>query len=552
MDRSQLIIFNEIKALEDKFKDGNKSKVNMGLLVGMGVAAVGTIASVLYTPETLIQAIPLEPLAQLLIGNTSLALLAGGGGYFFTKGKKETSAALEKAYISRIEKLLEKIQNARPVDKVDFIFNFESSIYPTYQKKSEAILRFDANEKPFHKDILQAEAREKRILPENIADNIKSINKVFRELFSRDVVERPLIETINISNSELNDKQLNELLSAGLGCCGTTNLILSKNRLNSRAIKNLKKYIVERKTAFQNLKTLDLSYNNLSEDALEDLACIVKILGIEQLDLSGNSLNSDGGKENANYISVKLKNFLMNQANFMPSLKVLKLADVNLTDNFSKSLNLMLVKPSILTHLDITNNPHLSARKLRRLFEKGYQINQSVKELLVDGKESLFVTDIEKSKDELYERFKKLPDQVGDAEEPRIVYLLNRFLKQKQVNAKTEDFINEPLHKMMVELTEQILDVREQIFKTPKDYSIPVSEQEFVKTMGNTLPLFYLDMVRTKSTSKIDQRLLVNDERIKEIEEYKDEDYLEREKQIEKAKNIKASDRVLTCIKSVF
>lgn len=549
MDQEQKIIINEIKKLEDKFKEGNKSKVKTGTMIGVGVAAIGAVASVLYTPETLITSIPFEPLAQLLIANAGMALLTGGGGYYFTKGKKEATVKLNNAYTDRVSNFLLKIKDAKPDFKTEFLFNLESTLYPTYQRKTELQVKLDA-EVQAKKVELKLTENEQAILPLNMANYIKEINKTFLHIFNKTFNKRPTIETINISNAELTDNQLGEMLAFGIGCCGTKKLILSKNRLDLKSVQHLKKHIVKKKHAFHSLKILDLSDNNLPEESLEDLKDIVRYLGIEELNISGNPFNRD--ISNFNYISPALKKFLEFQPASMPTLKVLKLAGINLTNNFSKTLNIMISKPSILASLDITNNPNLGSEKLQKLFEKGYKINQSLQELLVDQREGLYVDDIIKKKENKYQEMRAFPEQFGDVDAPGIVYLLNRFFRKKHLNLDVKEFLDEPLLPLLEQLSEMIMKVRMQILQIPKDYSIPVTEKEFVRLMNNDLNLFYIDIVKEEDATVLDPRLFVNQERILEIKDSQPTVYLKDKKKAEELKTIQASDRYVQGLKKAF
>ena len=101
MDQNQKAIITEIRSLERKLQSGNKGKIQIGSLMGIGVAAIGTAVSLGYCPETLIEAIPYAPLTQLLVGNAGLALMMGSGGYFLTNGEKEAKVALDNAFVKR-------------------------------------------------------------------------------------------------------------------------------------------------------------------------------------------------------------------------------------------------------------------------------------------------------------------------------------------------------------------------------------------------------------------------------------------------------------------
>lgn len=554
MDQSQKAIITEIKNLENKFQEGDSRKFKFSKVAGLGVAAVGgaavAVVSVYYNPEILIEAIPYAPLTQMLVGDAILALIAAGSGYFFTNGKKETELLLKQNFSRRLNELLDKLKSNEPGNKVDFIFNLESPVYPAYQRKAHLEVKADIENKRLKKTWPTPFIKENSIMPLNMGDYVEKINATFLELFNKKHDERPIIETINISNAELNDNQFSDMLAFGLGCCGTKKLILSHNRLDLKSVQNLKKAIQDKQSAFHDLKVLDLSYNNLPEEALKEIQEIVKYLGIDELNISGNPFN--GNASDVDLVSELLREFLADQATSMPSLKILKLADINLTDNFSKTLNFMILKPSVLSHLDITHNPNLRQKKLRRLFEKGYQLNQSLRELLVDGKENLSVEGIIRKKDELYEEMKKLPNQLGDLDAPRTIYLLNRFLYLTHIKADTKEFLADPLHKMVQHITTEILKARIKLFKITEDYSIPITEKEFIRFMNDDLNDFYISIVKGKDTSKIDERLFSNEERMVEIKAVTTTMYLLGKEKAENLRALKADDRIIPTIKKAM
>lgn len=509
MDQNQKAIITEIRSLERKLQSGNKGKIQIGSLMGIGVAAIGTAVSLWYCPETLIEAIPYAPLTQLLVGNAGLALMMGSGGYFLTNGEKEAKVALDNAFVKRIDDQFKSLKDPKAGSKIDFIFNIESSVYPEHQKKTkeqvqDAIeIRKGLKTNPF------PQKKEEAILPLNMADYYTKIGLIFSNLFKMVVEKRPLVERIDLKNAEMTDEQFQHLLAFGLGCCGTKTLDLSKNRLTVLSIQTLHSQIVSKKTAFGKLKSLNLSYNNLNKLSLDKIIKIVRYLGIEELDLSGNNLNGSGN--NVNEIDPDLRSFLENQATFMPSLKVLKISDIGLTDNFSKSIKSMIKQPSILTHLDITRHPHLTLRKLQSILNRAYGINQSIREFVIDQPENLNMDSLVQSKNSIYASMYMVSKQEGDKEVPRFIYLLNQFWRRKDEKLDVKDCFSPELYEQLEFISTEIMSVRKKALDIEVDYSIPVTEKEFILFKNKTLYDFYCTASQHRDTNGLDQRLFNKD-----------------------------------------
>ena len=538
-------LITEIKALEEQLKIGDRPKMKGALLGGITGALVGgacVLAAPIVLPSLAIG------LTAGVSGGLSLSVLGAGGGYALTKGKKEVELRLKEKTPNLISTQTKLIENAAPGKRMNFIFNLDSPLYPKYQRKTEEQVKDEINDRkqnnanPFLK-------KKEGVQPLNMADHITGLNKVFMDLFKQSADKRPIIETIEIKNAELNDSQLKELLVFGLGCAGTKNLDLSKNRLTYVATQKLKACIVNKKQSLHDLKKLDLSDNNLTEDALDDIKEIVRHLGIEELNISGNKLN--GWMRDENYISPKLKDFLLYQSHYMPTLKVLKLSNIGLTDNFSRILGDMIEKPSILSHLDITHNPDLGQAKLCRLLEKGFQLNQSLNELLVDQRDNLGVDELINTKNKQYLSMREKRSQPGEINEPRVVYLINCFYQSKLLNEDPRGFLAPELHEMIDTVVEKIQTVRKRIFEIEDDYSILVTEKEFVKIMNKELNFFYMDVIRGKDKTVLNEKLFINAERMAVLRGLSDTVYEIQNDKLEKLRAMKREDRFKPSLKQV-
>lgn len=512
MDQDKSVIASaQLKKLEASFNEGNRQKKKNSAIAGFSTGVIMAGVCVLVAPA---------PTLGIMAASGVGSILASGLGYRFTKGKEDAQQALNTEILEHISRLIANLTSVEKGTKIDFIFNLESSLYPKYKKI------------PISQIGLKASGENKnKILPLNMAKYYIKIGKTFRELFDKEPNNRPFVEQIIINNAEMTDEQFEHLLEYDLGCCGTRKLDLSKNRLTTLSIQNLRDVVVKNKS-FQNVKSLNLSHNNLSHHSLGQLIGIIEHLGIEELDLSGNDLN--GTTENANSINPDLMNFLSNLSGRMSSLKVLKIADIGLTDNFTDKLKDVLKSPTILKHLDIREHPHLRLVKLQNLIDEGLELNQSIREFLVDNQADLDLEPTFKKKDELYEKMSTLENQNCPKEAPRIVFLLNRFIQKRDEKSKNKrnfktknegglsDDMRTQLNRMMElglsnevrdnlgGITRGISDIRIKTFKIKKDFSIPITEKEFVMYMSNKLENYYLHAISKRDWVDLDSRLYKN------------------------------------------
>jgi hypothetical protein len=461
-------------------------------LAGLGTAIAGG-ALILAAPELLVDTVVLPALNTMVLGNLGLTLTGMGSGYFLTNGKKETQLNLSNAFKDRIDGHIEKLAEAQNRTKINFIFNIESSVYPAYKKIG---ITETPKKMPFVKDT---------ILPLNMENYYLKIGGMFRGFFKKSVEKRPFIEQIKITNAEMTDKQFKDLMLSHLGSCGTKILDLSKNRLTTLSIQDLETAAMNDTSSFTKLRSLNLSYNNLSYLSLDSIINIVAHLRIEELDLSGNDLNDTA--RDVNLINPDLKSFLENQPRTMPSLKVLKIADIGLTDNFSDSLQLMFKLPSILSKFDISHNPNLGRAKLQELLDKGFESNQSIRELSLDHRDNLDIEPLILAKEKLYADMAVLAQKNYTIETPRFIILLNRYCKNKHDNADMKDALSPEMIAQLDVVSNGIVSIRMAVFNVARDYSIPITEKEFVMFKSGKLDNYYLHKIFKNNRNGLDDRL---------------------------------------------
>jgi hypothetical protein len=119
----------------------------------------------------------------------------------------------------------------------------------------------------------------------------------------------------------------------------------------------------------------------------------------------------------------------------------------------------------------------LNRAKLQSLLHKGFEANQSIRELLLDHREDLDVDVLIKDKEKVYVEMYKLVNQNCTTDMPRFVYILNRFCQNKHDNVDMKDALSGELNTQLDTVSTSIIDKRMKIFNLPKDYSIPISEK---------------------------------------------------------------------------
>jgi len=159
----------------------------------------------------------------------------------------------------------------------------------------------------------------------------------------RENEHNPVIENLALTGLKLEGNDFQNLLENGLGDWGTKCLELSELQVNDGMLSLLAEY-----NQFGQVKTLNLSHNNITSKGLESIVTFCQKVGVEHLNLSKNPLAPQNQAE-INLLSI----FCRDLHKRVPSLKTLNLSHVGLNRETILLVRPLLNNLSFLSSLDI-------------------------------------------------------------------------------------------------------------------------------------------------------------------------------------------------------
>ncbi len=232
------------------------------------------------------------------------------------------------------------------------------------------------------------------------------------------------LQKIDISDAGMTDEQLKVLISTGMGHIGTQSLILRNNKLSIDAITYLHQKIVLEKEAFQDLKILDLSGNQLTGESLGLVEEIADHVGLLSLNLSNNPLAEKLPSDEVG--QTKLDAFLQFKVNHLYDLQELVLRKIGLSNRHEQSLRELLLGLNNLQRLDLRENPQLGFVILNdSLIKKCLQENISLRDIKTDHDKKIVIREY---KDEMDKNFMAMGYEATSSQS-RVLFLLQALLK---------------------------------------------------------------------------------------------------------------------------
>lgn len=472
------------------------------------------------------------------VATGGLALVAGAGigvvvAKCFWKSDDNKLWIRQREDIEKINKLLPKLitnklemlRTAKNTDVIDFIFNYEHELEERYIEKKENPLESNNSNRTPQNTVI------KPIKMEGVTYN--RFRQIIQVRSEGKIEERFRFRSIDISNADLTSQNLRNLLSAGLGKFNTERLVLRNNKHTSETITILKKYIVERKDSFQQLKALDLSGNNLCAQSLKDLAEIANYLGLEEFILSNNPKLGSCFDNKGEFLSytTELTSFLKQKfevtdnkqesprplplkepENSKPEPKLFKLTtlrrlhlqNVGMHDNHAEAVRSLLNDLPCLEFLDLRNNKKLEFAEVNeQVITKGLGGHFSLKEILTDHG---FILD-----EILKERNKVL--SACEKEKPKnmpwIIYILNLKIQGLKIPALLSEFLSKAIINGN-ELDNIVKDIKKQRKKLGIEAksTSPITETEFFRVKTLQARNFYEKVKNGEAKHLVDAKLL--------------------------------------------
>ena len=457
--------------------------------------------------------------ATVLTGGGLLAVagVAGGSGLVtgllgyltgdtdLLKRRKNGIVKINSMSSELLKNKLNLLESASPGSVIDFVFNREPTIEIEEQELPQAQQQTKTKIAKNTKKVVS----DKSIEPITLDTDLKS--KLMAALRLQD--KKPLkikIRKIDISKAELQPQYLEDLLTAGLGRFDTEHLILQSDNHSEESIKILKTHIVDKKTAFQNLKTLDMSKNKINGACLDDVAEIVKHLKLQNLILSDN-VELGGKQERDHFIEDSekpLQDFFKSKPR-MSNLKKVSLNNTGIVESQAVQLGAFVKKSIQLQELDVSENHKLSYTAfVESINDNGIAENISLQALTTDHDQYLEADVILEARDTAFKEFKEGKTQ----QTAWSLHLINYVLTNGKlpIDAKkylaTKQFNEDKIKKIVGIITK----AREDYLGVKKGTKAPVSERERYSYYAKDLHELY-KLVRDKKIVKgLDEELIKN------------------------------------------
>jgi hypothetical protein len=446
------------------------------------------------------------------LGALGLAAIFGVAAFFtgdfnLAKKRKNGIAKINALSEDLVRKKFQLIKDARPGTVIDFVFNRE----PTIEIIDETISEPEQNTQ--NKKAVTNKSKkvnDKTIEPIKLEDSL--VGELMAVLRSQSLrKDRVKLRKIDISRASLQSEALNDLLTAGLGKFDTEHLCLKCDKHSEKTIKILKTHIVDKKDAFQKLKTLDLSGNKLNGACLEDIKKIVNHLQLQELNLTDNEeLGSKFTPEKVLVSeSVKpLQEFLKQKRPRMLNLKKLHMKNIGIQEEHGPEIGIFLRKSLQLQFLDIRANKLSYTELTDSVKMQGIKTNVSLEELLTDHDAYFESKEIFEKRDDA---LTKCSDDKEDGTSWAL-HLINSKLSKSKLPTEVSKYLAKTSlnDAKLCEIIGAISQARLDYLGVKKEIKAPISEIELYSYYAETLPDLYKSVRDGKAKHEIDKELVKN------------------------------------------
>ncbi|MCS5707344.1 hypothetical protein CC99x_000355 [Candidatus Berkiella cookevillensis] len=264
---------------------------------------------------------------------------------------------------------------------------------------------------------------------------LKPLQETFTYLADAEI--KPMIKKISLNHLQLTSESFLNLMINGIGAYETSHLQLSHNQLADDMVFVLCEY---RESDFDRLRILDLSHNELTVHCLPALVKYAAAVGLEELDLSHNSLNPRTEQQKKIF-----SDFCSQLHSAVPSLKKINLSYTGLTRATLPLLQPLLRNLSLLSEINISQKMSgliLDYEKL--LADKGVEANFALLALDTDNNNLAKIQMHLKKRDRIQAVWRKSLS-AEEKKLPVLCVLLTRFMQNADPNFPKE--INELLDK---------------------------------------------------------------------------------------------------------
>ncbi len=474
-------------------------------------AGTGTATGMIYLSST---ALVTLFGASVIGAGGALALVSYfSGGLSIPTGRKFIYKEINTLTRELTKAKIEALNDVVDGDVCDFVFNHKHSIELETKDLKQRKKQQELNESA--KENKKVSKKDAAVIP--VKMDKKMLSDLMDALESRvDENIDVTLRKIDISDASLTAKKLNTLLTAQLGAFNTEHLILRNNLLDDESVEFLKKRIVDKKDAFQNLKTLNLEGNNLTGACLPHILAIVQHLKLQKLVLSNNPLLASQFRDRKPIpgTAEPMVEFLKQAPSKMASLRKLYLSNTGLQEAHAPEIGNFLRKSTLLQLCDVQNNKGFTYPSMvDSVKEQGLMKSISLKELRSDHR-TLRVSTILSKRDTAFE------DSADDKSEetPWALHLLNYKMQHKKLPSATAKYLSKTAFSetTIKQIIETIQDARTQHLGVREGMAITITERELIAYYSKELHELYKRVRAGDANDEVEDELIQNIREVKQ------------------------------------
>ena len=464
-----------------------------GIFAAVGAAGGGIGGYMLSTLIVAVGAVT-APITAAAIGvATGATTLAVGYRMLTGNSKRDNQKVVSKINDlskSLVESKIKVLAEAKAGSTIDLVLNRLSEVEEESTKDSEkkpvGLVKLDP---PLIKELLSS---------------LKAISK------NKPPVK---IKKIDLSSVSLTKRGMTNLLRAGLGGHETEHLILSNDKHSADMINLLRSYIVEKKSAFQNLKVLDLSGNAIDATCINGIRDIVNHLRLKELSLAENPALSE---KILDKIKGPLSSILTDQKIPLISLRKINLSNTGLEEDQASDIATFIEKAVFLEEINIDRNEGFTLEDVEtHVVEKGAVKSVSLNKLISEYDEHLSMEEVFEERDDVLRKIaaSKKPNESWP------IFLLNYKMAHESFPVDVVKYLESTVFNKtkMVELIEKIQTKRSEHLGVNRKCTVSITECELIACYEEKLPELYQKVKDKTGALLVDPKLVaqINESKVK-------------------------------------
>lgn len=322
------------------------------------------------------------------------------------------------------------------------------------------------------------------------------------------------IRKIDLSSVSLTKRGMTNLLRAGLGSHETEHLILSNDKHSAEMVNLLRSYIVEKKSAFQHLKVLDLSGNAIDATCINGIRDIVNHLRLKELSLARNPALSE---KILDKIKAPLSSILTDQKVPLISLRRVNLSNTGLEEDQASDIATFIENAVFLEEINIDGNEGFTLEDVEtHVKEKGGAKSVSLNKLISEYDEHLSMEEVFEERDDVLRKI----GASKKSNEPWPIFLINYKMAHESFPVDVAKYLESTVfNKTKInELIEKIQTKRSEHLGVNRKCTVSITESELIACYEGKLPELYQKVKDKTGTSLVDLKLVsqINESKVKQ------------------------------------